>query len=336
MTQPTMQEVGRYGFSFPYARGWLTHNLAMDAALISQANATVPAQFLQYISPDVVRVLTAKRAATEIATEKKAGDITTAMYQFRLEEPTGSTAPYSDYAAGATSNVNEQWNNREQYIFQTDISYGDLEVAMNAQAKIDLIASKQRAAAEVIANDANKFYLLGVDGKNITGLLNDPNLPTAIVPNTSGTATTWEAKIAMENGTRAVYNDVLKLFGELAKNSGGQIDNMADLRLLVTPSCAVALNQATDFNVSVCDMLRKNFPNIEVVTVPQLAGDSGNNAILMAKAVMGMETAECAFGEKLRAGRLVPDVSSFRQKFSAGTYGGIVKIPFAFAVMTGV
>ena len=43
-----------------------------------------------------------------------------------------------------------------------------------------------------------------------------------------------------------------------------------------------------------------------------------------------------AFGEKMRAGRVVPDLSSFRQKFVGTTYGGVVLKPFAFAQMTGM
>ena len=57
---------------------------------------------------------------------------------------------------------------------------------------------------------------------------------------------------------------------------------------------------------------------------------------LIAPEVSGQRSATLAFGEKMRAGRVVPDMSSFRQKFVGTTYGGIVYMPFAFASMTGV
>lgn len=338
---PSISDVSRYGFKFPYAKGWLTPQnlMAMDAALITAPNTTVPAQFLQYISPDVIAILTAKRAATAILDEKKVGDWTTAMYQFRTEEYTGSTGPYSDYGDGPASGVNNEWNNRQQYIFETTITYGDLEVEMSAQAKIDLIAGKQRGAAEIIRTDSNKFYLLGVAGKKIYGLLNEPNLPPAITPNIVSGAISWPEKLSIENdlGTRAIYNDFLKLFGQLQDQSGGLIDEMTEMTLLISPTRSVQLTMATNYNVSAREMIRTNYPNLKVETVPQLSSETaGETMMLMVKSYMGNDTAELAFGEKMRQGRLVPGTSSFRQKFSASTYGTILKMPFAFAVMTGI
>ena len=338
---PSLQEVSQYGFKFPYAKGWLTERnlMAMDAALITTPNTTVPAQFLQYISPDVIPILTAKRAATAILDEKKVGDWTTALYQFRTEEYTGSTGPYSDYGDGPSSGVNNEWNNREQYVFQTTITYGDLEVDMSAQAKIDLIAGKQRGAAEIIRTDSNKFYLLGVAGKKIYGLLNEPNLPPAITPNVVNGAITWPEKLSIENdlGTRAIYNDFLKLFGQLQTQAGGLIDQNTEMKLLISPGRSVQLAMATNFNVSAGEMIRTNFQNLSVETVPQLSSETGGDAmILMVKNYMGKDTAELAFGEKMRQGRLVADTSNFRQKFSASTYGAVLKMPFAYAIMSGI
>lgn len=338
---PSIHEVKKYGFNFPYAKGWLgnANGMAMDAALTTVPNTAVPAALLQYISPDVVDILTAKRAATAILDEKKVGDWTTAIYQFRTEEYTGSTGPYTDYGDGPSSGVNNEWNNREQYVFQTTITYGDLEVEMSAQAKVDLIASKQRGAAEIIRTDSNKFYLLGVAGRKIYGLLNEPNLPPAITPNVVDGAISWPEKLSIANdlGTRAVYNDILKLFGQLVDQAGGLIDQNSEMTLLISPTRSVQLAMATNFNVSASEMMKTNFPNLKVETVPQLSSSTaGETMILMVKNFMGNSTADLAFGEKMRQGRLVPGTSSFRQKFAASTYGAVMKMPFAFAVMSGI
>lgn len=45
---------------------------------------------------------------------------------------------------------------------------------------------------------------------------------------------------------------------------------------------------------------------------------------------------ELSFGIKMQAGRVIPDVSGYRQKFIASTYGGIVYQSFAFASITGM
>lgn len=342
MANPSLREVAEKGFNFAHSRDWLTpatakKALAMDAALTTAPNTTVPAFLLQYVSPDVIEVLTAKRAATKIFSERKVGDWTTANYQYPAMEYVGSTGPYADYGDGPSAGVNTEWNIRDQYIFQTTITYGDREVDMSAAAKIDLVAGKQRSAAEIIAIDSNTFYLSGVAGKRIYGLLNDPNLPVAISPNTVSSAVTWVSKLALASGgTKAIYEDVLKLFSSLQGQMNGLIDENTSLKLLLSPGRAVYLKSATDFNVSAEDMLKKAFPNLTIETVPQCSGVSAEIMMMIVPEAVGQRTGELAFGEKIRQGRLVPDTSSYKQKFSASTYGFIMRLPAAFAVMSGI
>jgi hypothetical protein len=57
---------------------------------------------------------------------------------------------------------------------------------------------------------------------------------------------------------------------------------------------------------------------------------------MCAREVDGAPVAELAFSEKMRAHQLIPELSSYKQKFSAGTYGAVVLRPFAIQIMTGV
>ena len=83
-------------------------------------------------------------------------------------------------------------------------------------------------------------------------------------------------------------------------------------------------------------MVKKFFGNIEIVVVPELGDNgAGETVMLLAKEVNGTPVGYIGFGEKLMAGRIVPDMSSFRQKFVSTTYGGVVLQPFAVAQMTG-
>lgn len=335
---PTFEQAKRYGFIFQGARMWITPEnrarIAQDAALITTPNTTVPAELLAYIDPMVIEILTAPRRAREIFGEEKKGDWTTPYMKWRVDEMTGRTEPYSDYANGTTSGVNSEWQTRVQYVFQTSITYGDFEVDMSSTAKVNLAASKQRAAANVIDIDQNRFYLLGVAGKEIYGILNDPNLPAAITAGATGTggSTKWADKTTVQ-----IYDDVRALFAQLSEQSSGLIDKDTPLKLCLSPELAVGLGAATDFNVSVLDMLKRYFTRIDIVTVPELHSmTAGETMFLIAPEVNGQRSGTLAFGEKMRAGRVVPDLSSFRQKFVGTTYGGIVLMPFAFAQMTGM
>lgn len=207
-------------------------------------------------------------------------------------------------------------------------------MALSSAAKLNLAAEKQRAAATRLEIDANKFYLLGVSGQEIYGIFNDPNLPSAITAAATGTSssTKWADK-----DTKAIYDDILALFSELSQQSGGLIDQTTPLKLCLSPAMNAYLGSATDFNISVLKMLDGYFSALEVVVFPELASLDGDQTVfLIAPEVGGQRSATLAFGEKMRAGRVVPDMSSFRQKFVGTTYGGIVYMPFAFASMTGV
>ena len=336
--KPTFEQAAQYGFVFPNARMWLSPEnrarIAEDAALVTTPNTTVPAELLAYIDPMVIEIMTAPRRAREIFGEEKKGDWTTPYAKWRADEMTGRTEPYSDYANGTTSGVNSEWQTRPQYIFQTSITYGDLEVAMSSAAKVNLAASKQRAAANVIDIDQNRFYLLGVAGKEIYGILNDPNLPDAITAGATGTGSSTKPA---DKTTTQIYNDILALFAELSSQSSGLIDRDTPLKLCLSPEMAVRLGAATDFNVSVLDMLTRYFSNISIVTVPELHSmTAGETVFLIAPEVNGQKSGLLAFGEKIRALRVIPDMSSFRQKYVGTTYGGIVLMPFAFAQMTGM
>lgn len=319
-------------------RGWIENgNIAMlanDAALVTIPNTAIPAELTAYYDPRIIDVVTRTRKAREIFNEVQKGDWTTSHAKFRMNELTGSTQPYTDFGQSRTSNVNYNWITRQQYVFQTLIEYGDFEEAVSAVAKIQLAADKQRAAAHVIDVDSNLFYLLGVAGMDIFGILNAPNMSAAISPLPSGTggSVLWSAK-----DTQKIYNDILALHEQLVTQGDGWIDQSSALTLVVSPSAAVALGKATDYNVSVMDMLNKYFSNLKLVTLPELADDtSGELLLLIANEMSGNPTGELGFSDKIRAGRVVPDVSSFRQKWSSTTYGAIIYYPFAVASMRGI
>ena len=330
------RDAAAFGFIFPQARGWLGDKraVARDAALVTTPNTMVPAEFLAYIDPQVVEILTAPRNARLIFDESKKGDWVTAYSKWRMDEVVGSTQPYSDYANGTTSDVNSNWATREQYVFQTSIKYGMMEIARSSEAKQDLAAAKQRAAAVILDIDANKFALNGVAGKEIYGILNDPNLPAAITAAATGTgqATQWNTKT-----TKAIYDDILSLFAELQQNSNGLITQNDRLKLCVSPWVSKSLGAATDFNVSVLDMAKHYMPNLEIVVLPELhTVQAGETVLLVADEVAGQKTGWLGFGVKLMSGPIVQEASSFHQKWWSSTYGGVVTQPFAVASMTGI
>lgn len=307
--------------------------LANDAAMVTAANSGVPVEFTSYIDPMVIPILTATHGAREIFGEAKKGDWTTSYARFQTSEITGEVETYTDYGQGGASDVNPTFPVRTQYIYQTNIRYGDREVDVASRARLQLAADKQRAAATVIDIASNKFALYGVAGLEIYGLLNDPNLPAIISPlSNADTKTLWADK-----STKEIYEDVLYLFSKMADRGAGHIDANTELVLATSPATQVQLGKATDFNISARQMLETYFPKIRFVVLPELATKTdGTSILLVAPTIEGLPTAQIGFSEKFRAMRLIPESSSFHQKFVGSSYGTIIYRPFAIGKMTGV
>lgn len=338
--QEQLDVMKQYGIVFDTGapiRGILANDsidqLANDAAMVTAANSGIPVEFTSYIDPMVIPILTATRGAREIFGETKKGDWTTSYARFQTSEITGEVEAYTDYGQGGASDVNPTFPVRTQYIYQTNIRYGDREVDVASRARLQLAADKQRAAATVIDIASNKFALYGVAGLEIYGLLNDPNLPAAVAPlPNANTKTLWT-----EKSTKEIYEDVLYLFGKMADRGAGHIDANTELVLATSPATQVQLGKATDFNISARQMLETYFPRIRFVALPELATATGGTSILLvAPTIEGLPTAQIGFSEKFRAMRLIPESSSFHQKFVGSSYGTIIYRPFAIGTMTGV
>lgn len=310
---------------------------AQDAAITSN-NIGVPSAFTTYLDPRVVPVLFGATAATKLFPEIKQGDWTKDFANFPVEEISGDVSGYSDYGNAVTSEVNYEFPVREQYRFQTAIKYGDLEQDKAAAAKIALASRKQFAAAEIIARASNRFYLYGVANKQIYGALNDPNLNASISPISVNSKSTWADKQAADPDTFAnvCYNDINKLWVELASKNGGNIDANSRIVLAISNSAAPYLNVPNSFGLTAMAMLKQNFPSLEVVQVPELSTNSGEELYMVVPEVLGVETGNTAYGDKFRLGRLVPELSSYTQKAVGTTWGTIIRRPSLVARMLGV
>jgi hypothetical protein len=117
------------------------------------------------------------------------------------------------------------------------------------------------------------------------------------------------------------------------------------MRLLLSPGSSVAMGATNSFGVNVGDLIEKNFPNVEMVSIPQYAAqsavmpqgiDAGEWVQLMALEVEGQKTAFPAYSEKMRAHPVIRARSSFSQKVSAGTWGTVLRMPAAVVQMVGV
>lgn len=309
--------------------------VAMDAqpGMVTLSNAGIPAFLTNYLDPDMIRVLVTPNKAAEILGETKKGDWTMLSTQFPIVESTGEVTSYGDYSNNGSVGANVNWEARQSYHFQTVTQWGEKELEMYGVGKIDHAANLNIASALTIEKFRNKSYFFGVAGLQNYGLLNDPALYTPIAPAAtgSGSGTLWSTK----DGA-AIYGDIVLLFAKLVQQTRGLIERDAKMTLAMSPEMEVNLTKTNQFNVNVSDQLKKNFPNMVVKTAVEYATSGGQLVQLIADKIDGQDTGYCAFTEKLRAHPVIADISSWKQKKSAGTWGAIIRMPMNIAQLLGV
>ncbi len=243
--------------------------------------------------------------------------------------------------------MNTNWPQRQSYLFQTIMNYGERELERAGLARINWVSEINRSAADLLNRYMNLTYLYGVLGLQNYGLTNDPNLPAPLTPATKANGgVTWFTAGGSPNATaNEVYNDIIALFEALVIANSGLIDKDTAMTLALSPGSSVALTFTNSFNVNVEDLLKKNFSKLKIVTVPQYgvatAANSqgiaaGNLVQLIADEVEGQDTGFCAFSEKLRSHPIIRQLSSFQQKETGGSWGAILRMPVGFQQMLGV
>jgi hypothetical protein len=308
---------------------------ACDAqpTMITSSNSGIPAFLSTFVDPKLIEVLVSPMKAVEIVgQEVKKGDWTTETAMFSMIESTGQTTAYGDYNETGSTGVNANFPQRQSFHYQAITQWGERELERAGLAKIDFANRLNIASALTLNKFQNKAYFNGIAGLQNYGLLNDPQLNAAISPTTkAATGTSWTVATALE-----ILADIQKLFKQLQTKSGGSIELDTKMTLAMSPSSEVYLTNTTTYNVSVADILKKNFPGMTVKTAPDYSTGGGELLQLIVDEYEGQRTAECAFTEKMRAHPVVIGSSSFRQKKSQGVWGTIIYLPVFIAQMLGV
>lgn len=329
-------------------------SMAMDAQpqLMTAPNSGIPAFLTTMIDPQVFRVLFTPTKAAEIfgeamSGEVKKGDWTDQTAMFPIIEHAGEVSSYGDFNTNGHVTVNANWPQRQAYLYQTIEEYGDLELDRAGVAKINWVTELNRSAADIMNRYQNFTYFFGVIGLQNFGLFNDPSLGASLTPAPkAGGGNAWfnANGVAIATANEA-YNDVLALFYQLVTQTGGLVDRETKMTLAMSPGSEVGLALTNSFGINVADLLKKNFPNIRVVTAVQYGVQSagnpqgvvgGNFIQLIATEIEGQQTGFAAYNEKMRMHRLIPDISSYRQKITGGTWGAVIRMPIAITSMIGI
>ena len=322
--------------------------LAMDAQpqMVTVSNAGIPAFLTTLIDPNIIKVLLAPNKGAEVLGEVKKGSWLDQTAMFPIIERVGEVSSYGDFNNNGHTGVNIDFPQRQSYLYQTIVEYGELEMERAGLARIGWAAELREAATVVLNKFQNLTYFFGVAGMQNYGLLNDPSISAPIGPSTkTAGGVKWIVNNAINATANEVYADIQALFIQLVSQTAGLVTSESKLILVMSPAASVALTATNSFGIGVYDLLKKNFPNIRFVVAIQYGAltaanpqgiAAGNLVQLIADGIEGQDTGYCAFNEKLRTHPIIRDLSSFKQKMTQGTWGAIIRMPLAFAEMLGV
>ncbi|MGV4877944.1 major capsid family protein [Acetobacter indonesiensis] len=338
-----LAELNRLGFIMPEARGLIANSLlasdamALDAqpSLSTTANAGIPAFMSAWVDPALIKVAFAPMRAAELLGEVRKGDWVTRTAIFPMLETTGQVSSYGDWNTNGQVSLNPSYPERQSYHYQVFLSWGEMELALAGQARLQWVASLREAAALKLNKFQNQTYFYGVKGLRLYGYLNDPRLPAAITPAIKAAGgTTWDSATPEER-----QDDVIALINQLRKQTAGLVDTETPMVLGLSPTRMGLLTRRNSFGLSAASLLKDTYPNLRFVQAVEY-GDSAASTVqsmqVMAEHVDGQKTAETAFTEKLRAHAVVTDASAWKQKLSQGTWGAIIYMPAGIATMSGL
>lgn len=309
----------------------LDFQLACDAQpqLVTVANASIPAFLANFLDPKVIQILVSPMVAAQIVGETQKGDWLTETAMFLTAESSGRTSSYGDFSNNGISNVNVNFPQRQNYIFQAFLQYGQRELGIAGLAKLDWASQQQASNALTLMKQLNDVYFFGVANLQNYGLLNDPALPAPITPTFS-----WLTNASATAYT--IYQDIVRMFIQLQAQTNGVVKEDNNMVLALSTQNAVALKQITQFNTnSVEVLLKENFPGLRIEKAVQYATPAGQLVQLICEELEGQKTAECAFSSKLMAHNMVVESSSWKQKRSSGGFGTMIYRPMLVASMLG-
>lgn len=338
-----LAELNRLGFIMPEARGLIANSLlasdamALDAqpSLSTTANAGIPAFMSAWVDPALIKVAFAPMRAAELLGEVRKGDWVTRTAIFPMLETTGQVSSYGDWNTNGQVSLNPSYPERQSYHYQVFLSWGEMELALAGQARLQWVASLREAAALKLNKFQNQTYFYGVKGLRLYGYLNDPRLPAAITPAIKAAGgTTWDTATPEER-----QDDVIALINQLRKQTAGLVDTETPMVLGLSPTRMGLLTRRNSFGLSAASLLKDTYPNLRFVQAVEY-GDTAASTVqsmqVMAEHVDGQKTAETAFTEKMRAHAVVTDASAWKQKLSQGTWGAIIYMPAGIATMSGL
>ena len=311
---------------------------------LSNASIATPLQFLQNWLPGFVEFMTAARKIDDIVGITTVGSWEDEQIVQQVLELSGSPVPYGDTTIIPLANWNLNFVQRTVVRFEQGMRVGVLEEARSARVRINSGDQKRKSSGLQLEIQRNAVGFYGYNsGNNLTyGYLTDPNLPgyNTVATGAVSSSKLWSAKTFLE-----IQADLLTALQGLRTQSQDTIDpGTTPLTLAVCTNSVDYLAKTSDFGISVKLWLKDAYPNVRVVSAPQLnnANSTANVFILHADHVNdGASTDDQrtfiqVVPAKFQLLGVAKLAKGYEEDYSNATAGVMVKRPYAVYRVTGI
>lgn len=300
-------------------------------------------QFLQAWLPGFVRVLTAARKIDELIGLSTVGSFEDEEIVQGILENTGVAVPYTDHGNIPLASWNANFERRSIVRFELGMEVGYLEELRSARIRISTAAEKRTSSALALDIQRNRVGFYGYNnGANRTyGFLNDPALSAYVaVANGAGGSPLWRLKTFNEIST-----DFRTAFVALRVASGDTIDpKKSGITVAVGANAIDFLSVMNELgSQSVAQWLAATYPNVRVVSAPELNDANGGVGVMYVYAesvddgasddsktwVQAVPTKFITLGVEKRPKVYVED-------YANATAGVMLKRPYAVVRYTGI
>lgn len=343
-SETDLETLGKLGIAFDSDAVHAMHEFYAKVGALDEAPATITVpsasnalQFLQYIFPTPIEIVTQARVADELLGRTFAG----AWYDEEVVRPvlerTGNARAYGDTANVPLASFNNNFEKRSIVRMELGMQTMKLEAERASRMRIDSFGFKRSAVAQALAISINDIAFNGYNGGNnrTYGILNDPNLSAyTTVATGAGQDTTWNSKTFLE-----ITADIRTAVNELRVKSGANFNPERDgFTLGVAVSAMEALAYTSDFGYSVEDFIKKNYPKCRIVAVPQFDNANGGENVfyVIADQIAGQKVAEQIVQQELFLVGAQPTAKGMLEDYSCATAGAVVRMPIGVVRYSGI
>lgn len=274
-----MQKVGdaavtalaQLGINIPAAmvhrqvRGLFTGDAGLTNLNMTSASVPTPIQFLQTWLPGFVHNMTAGRKIDDVIGIDIVGSWEDAEIVQGMQEATGSAVEYGDFTNIPFTSWNTNFETRTVVRGELGLQVGILEEKRAAAMRVSSAEAKRQASGVGLEQFRNSVGFFGYfNGRGRTfGFLNDPNLP-AYQQVAGGD---WTTK-----GMDGIVTDIRMAVQTLRTRMQDAVDLTKVKITMVLPTARVDnLTVINTYGISVLDWLKDTYPNIRIVSAPEMS-----------------------------------------------------------------